>query len=392
MRAGLFCSLALALLLHAVSAMAETAKIDFWSAPRKGANMMNQVQTEADLAAAAALGIQFIRLAPDKWKSGARDFLIGDADHYAGLVPQDLAQLKKVLGWAADHHLKIVLTMLSLPGDRWKQLNGGRNDARLWQDKAYWRQAAAFWGDLAAALKDEPAIVAYNILNEPHPELGTGFQEEGSRDFAGWYAAAKGTPRDLNALYADIVAAIRQVDRTTPIMLDSGLYAAPDAFAYLVPMDDPAILYAFHMYEPYAFTAPANKGKYRYPGPVPFAGRTESWNRQRIAAYLDSVARWQTAHHIPADRIVASEFGCYRRNVSCRAYFTDLLAVLDGHAWPWAFYAFREDGWDGMDYEVGTGALPWKYWQAMEAGQHPAPPRSDNSLFQVLKREFAPAP
>ena len=54
--------------------------------------------------------------------------------------------------------------------------------------------------------------------------------------------------------------------------------------------------------------------------------------------------------------------------------------------------AFREDGWDGMDYEVGTGALPWKYWQAVEAGHHPAPPRKDNPLFEVLKREFAPAP
>ena len=31
---------------------------------------------------------------------------------------------------AAKHRLKVVLTMLSLPGDRWKQLNGGRNDAR----------------------------------------------------------------------------------------------------------------------------------------------------------------------------------------------------------------------------------------------------------------------
>src|SRR5215475_1012834 len=77
MRAGLLCSLALALLLHAAPAMADAAKIDFWSEPRKGANMMNQVQTEADLAAAAALGIQFIRLAPDKWKSAGHDFLIG---------------------------------------------------------------------------------------------------------------------------------------------------------------------------------------------------------------------------------------------------------------------------------------------------------------------------
>src|SRR5262249_43188749 len=163
------------------------------------------------------------------------------ADRYAGLNQADLARLNQALDWADRHGIKVVLTMLSLPGARWKQLNGNRDDGRLWRARAWWEQAAAFWRDLAAALLGRRALVAYNILNEPHPEKQGGFDEDGARDFAAWSARARGTARDLNAFYARIVAAIRSVDPETPIMLDAGLYAAPDAFAYLQPLADDRI-------------------------------------------------------------------------------------------------------------------------------------------------------
>jgi hypothetical protein len=376
--------------LAATPAFGDAAKIDFWATQKRGANMMNEVQTEAQFAAAAAHGIQWIRLAPDKWKAHGRDFLIGDADHYTGLDQTDLATLKAALAAADRHHVKIVLTMLSLPGDRWRQLNGGKDDIRLWRDPRYWAEAAGFWRDLAAALKDEPAVVGYNILNEPHPEKVGGFEESGSRDFVRWYRGAENTAADLNAFYAKLVAAIRSVDPDTPIMLDAGLYAAPDAFVYLKPVADPKILYAFHMYEPYDFTAPKNKGRYRYPGDVPFANVTRRWDADRIAWYLDNVAAWQRRRNIPSSRIVGAEFGCYRQNAGCAAYLGDVLAAIDAVGWHWAFYAFREDGWDGMDYEVGTGKLPWKYWQDVDAGKHPEPPREDdpkrNPLWGVIAK------
>lgn len=369
-------------------AAAQSAKIDFWDQQRKGANMMNAVQTEAQFIAAQKLGLQYVRLAIDKWPATGRDFLIGSADHYQGLDAKDLAKLRQVLGWAGKHDVKVVLTMLSLPGSRWRQLNGDKDDVRLWQDKAYWQQATAFWHDLADALKDEDVVVGYNILNEPHPErIGT-FDEDGSRDFAGWYREASGTARDLNAFYAQVIAAIREVDPATPIMLDAGLYAAPDAFAYLTPSSDDKTLYAFHMYEPYAFAAPKNKGRFTYPGEVPFAGKSVRWDRARIETYLGAVANWAKDRGVAANRIVGAEFGCYRQNAGCEDYLADVIASLNAQGWHWAFYAFREDGWDGMDYEVGTGKLPWKYWQDLEAGKKPEPPRGGNPLFAVIKREF----
>jgi hypothetical protein len=53
---------------------------------------------------------------------------------------------------------------------RWAQNNNGKVDDRLWQDKGKWHDAARFWHDLAAALKDHPAVAAYNLINEPAPE------------------------------------------------------------------------------------------------------------------------------------------------------------------------------------------------------------------------------
>jgi hypothetical protein len=160
----------------------------------------------------------------------------------------------------------------------------------------------------------------------------------------------------------------------------------------LKPVADAKTLYAFHMYEPYAFTAPKNKGQYRYPGKVPFGGEDLPWDAARIARTLDTVTTWQQANNIPSSRIVGAEFGCFRQNAGCAAYLADVIRPMNAAQWHWAFYAFREDGWDGMDYEVGTGKLPWKYWQDVDAGKHPAPPREDdpkkNPLWGVLAKEL----
>uniref|UniRef100_A0A1I7ZIA3 MarR family transcriptional regulator n=1 Tax=Steinernema glaseri TaxID=37863 RepID=A0A1I7ZIA3_9BILA len=43
-----------------------------------------------------------------------------------------------------------------------------------------------------------------------------------------------------------------------------------------------------------------------------------------------------------------------RRWAGCTAYLEDVLGTLDRQQVHWAFYSFREDSWDGMDYELGS--------------------------------------
>jgi len=369
-------------------------KIEFWDVQRKGANYFNVTPEEQWFKAAHELGIDWVRMTYDKWKGQRRDFLVGDTNNFTGIIKEDLAKLIQTLDWADKYNIKVVITPLGLPGNRWVQNNDNRRDLRIWNDQKYWRQAADFWRDLAASLKDHPAVYAYNILNEPIPEMKTGIAEHGPASrYAPWYKKYRGTSHDLPAFYETVIAAIRQVDSQTPIMLDAGWYAQPEAFVYWPKIGDQKVLYSFHMYEPYDFTNRKNFRKeqsYVYPGTIPFAGEDVHWNKQQIENYLSPFCEWAKVRKIPSNRLVCGEFGCYRRNQGGKEYLTDVIAVLNSHGLHWAFYSFREDGWDGYDYEIGTTGLGAAYWQAKEAGQNPEVPRRDNPLFSIIKRQFSP--
>lgn len=373
---------------------AQAAVNTFWSQPQRGGNSFNeQPPDRAYFDALRATGATWVRLTPDKWRSaGGRDFLMGNADRYQGLVQADVATLRRVLDDADAAGIKVVLVPLSLPLLRWKQKNGGVVDQRLWQSFDNHRPAQAFWRDLARALHGHPALVAYNLINEPAPEYGTPLREHADpAAMRAWYATVKDGPRDLPRFYTGLIAAVREVDADMPLMLDPGWYAAADALAYWpAPLKDPHLLYSVHMYEPYAATSAPNQKRatpYRYPAVVPFGPGKTQWDAKRVASYLQQPLAWADEHGVARNQMVVGEFGCMRRWPDCPAYLEDVLRVLEAQKVHWAFYAFREDAWDGMDYELGDAALPWMYWRDVEAGKVPTPMRADSPQFApILKR------
>lgn len=377
-------------------------KMSYWNEQRKGTNFMNSTSLPDNYEVAKEQGIEFVRLAPDKWSKDRdflfndkpdaninADFLIGSSDKYEGIVEEDFARLKADLDAAEAKGMKVIITVLSLPGDRWRQFNGAKNDDRIWNDTEYHKQAAQFWKDLAARLKNHPAVIGYNLINEPHPETGTGFHDFWTQDYSEWYAKVEHTAADLNSLYDTITKEIRTVDQTTPIIVDSGLYATPWAFTYLKPINDPNVLYAFHMYEPYEMTS-QNKKKgfaYSYPGSVKVGDdETEKeFNRLALKQFVEPVAEWASDHNIPANRIIVSEFGTNRMVQGADRYIADLISIFNEYGWHWAFYAFREDTWDGMDYELGSEKPNWKYWDAIEKEEQPAHGLADNPIWNEIK-------
>ena len=74
----------------------------FWDSQKKGANCFNKIPTEQWFQDANDLGLEWVRLAYDKWDSEHRDFLIGDASNYNGLMADDLIKLKQVVLWAKN--------------------------------------------------------------------------------------------------------------------------------------------------------------------------------------------------------------------------------------------------------------------------------------------------
>lgn len=383
-----------AFLLAMVPAAMAADLMAFWNSPRHGGNSFNRLPPDqAYFDALGGYGATWVRLSYDKWQPAERDFLLGDADAYQGLPATDLATLRATLDRAHRAGLKVVIAPLSLPGMRWSQNNQGQFDDRLWQDKRYWLQAAAFWRDLARELKGHPAIAAYNLVNEPAPEKQGGLVEHADPgQMQQWYARQQGGARDLPALYRQLIAAIREEDSDTPVMLDAGWFAAADAFGYWpAPLEDQRVLYSVHMYEPYLVTSAPNmtrKQPIAYPGLAPFAGQAQQWDGQRVAQYLRQPLDWAAAMKVPRSRLVVGEFGCMRRLPGCRQYLEDVLSVLDHYQLHWAFYSFREDSWDGMDYELGSAKVPWRYWQAIEQGAPDPLARKATVEFEPIRRRL----
>ena len=369
----------------------QPSKSGFWDTQRRGANCFNMVPTEKWFKDASEAGLQWVRFTFSKWEGEKRDFLIGNTDRYTGLVEADLVQLEKAIGWADKYGVKIVLTPLSLPGSRYRQHNGNKYDDKLWQSYEYHKQAEQFWRDLAGRVKDHKAVVGYNIINEPAPELTTGMKENGGNKnyYSRWYESHKGTPRDLPAFYQEIINAIREVDSLTPIMLDAGWYGQPMSFTYWPEMQGSHILYSIHMYEPWAYTNRrnfVNGNNLIYPGEIPSGQEIIHWDKNILEGYLQPFLEWAASTGIPESRLVIGEFGCYRRNSGCARYLGDLIEIFNTHNLHWAFYSFREDEWDGYDYEIGDGPLGWKYWEAKEQGKTVEPERSgDNPMWKVIK-------
>lgn len=96
-----------AVLVAFAQAAAAADLISFWDQPARGANVFNAApKDQAYFEALADTGATWARLTFSKWKGRERDFLIGDADHYRGLVPEDLARLRAELDAAHAAGLK----------------------------------------------------------------------------------------------------------------------------------------------------------------------------------------------------------------------------------------------------------------------------------------------
>lgn len=258
-----------------LGAKAHGRGIEYWDFPRQGENLSGPFVDESLLKAVRAKGVRLLRLSPNGWLSTQRDFLLASADEFLRLMPADLERLIGVLASADEQGLSVVLSTKSLPGARFRPQNDGIDDRRLWSEEYFLERSAEFWRRLAIAFKGHPAVVAYDLLDEPHPERRDGIL---SPEMTGaWHREIAGTAVDLNRFNERLVKAIRAVDAETPILVESGFYASARAFEFLKPLADSKVLYSFH-------------------------SLPDDTERDFAA-----VSAWQKLHGIPSSRIVVGE-------------------------------------------------------------------------------------
>lgn len=185
----------------------------------------SQHHSAADFARAREMGFNSVRFAFDgDWYADSPDFFF--------------QWLDRNVAWAKEHDMRLVLDLHTPIGGFWLDRTSDAVSFDLWSSAELQQRNIDLWRDVAGRYKDEKAIAAYDLLNEPVTTDATGEQ---------WQRLA-----------GDMVAAVRAVD-PNHLLVMGGIYGVNGHYGttgidrhFLV--DDDNVVYDFHFYEPMEYT------------------------------------------------------------------------------------------------------------------------------------------
>ena len=178
----------------------------------------------------------------------------------------------------------------------------------------------AVWTAIAEHLRDAPASVLFEPLNEPNTALDPLWNDR----------------------VAELIAAIRRTNPTRNLVVDSADWASLDTLELLrLPASDRHLIASVHYYEPRAFT---HQGAPWETGTKGLAGVTwrTAVDRPRVRADLDKVRAWSLAQRRP---VFLGEFGAYDSgDTASRARYFDAVArEAEARGLSWAYWQFDHD-------------------------------------------------
>lgn len=189
---------------------------DFWRRFRQ------DYITEADIARIKELGFNSVRPAMN-W----RVFM----DEQTGAFKEDGFQLiDNLVDWCTTNNVYIILDLHGAPGGQTgANIDDSENNfPKLYSDDIAQQRFIALWVEFARRYKNEPTIIAYDLLNEPLPKKFKQFNEK------------------LQPLFKRATEAIRQVDSRHMISLEGANWSTN--FMVFGPPFDDNTFYQFHKY------------------------------------------------------------------------------------------------------------------------------------------------
>ncbi|MBV8855494.1 MAG: glycoside hydrolase family 5 protein [Acidobacteria bacterium] len=139
--------------------------------------------------------------------------------------------LDRVVGWCRREGLYVILDMHAAPGGQTgDNIDDSFGYPFLFESAEAQDLTVNLWRKLAARYAQEPAVLGYDLLNEP---------------VAHYFDAAHFNPR-LEPLYKKIVAGIREVDKNHVVFLGGAQWDTN--FKVFGPPFDGRVAYTFHKY------------------------------------------------------------------------------------------------------------------------------------------------
>ena len=276
----------------------------------------------------------------------------------------NLATLDAALPLARAAGLKIVLCAAETYGWSPALFQGSATELAIYRE-----HLATFWTAIAQRYLNEPAIIAYDLLNEP----ATDYFSQGA-----WYD---------NVLPAAI-AAVRRVNPSIWLMVESEYWGQAGNFADMPLTDDPYVIYSFHMYAPASFTSQgiANYIGYTatYPGPNSVFGTSPYafWDKETLRGAMQTEINFSLAH--PDKRIMVGEFGALRWADGADRWMNDCIELFEEYGWDWCNHS--PSGWNGYNVTYSPDRENWQA-TAPDGGVRGAAWRVLHEGFQLNARD-----
>lgn len=253
------------------------------------------------------------------------------------------ARIDELLAWVKANGMYLVLDLHAAPGGQGNDLAISDRDPSkpvLWDDAENRRKTIALWRRLAERYGDEPAIGAYDLINEPNwnfdtEGLGNGCDETRSEPV--W------------TLQREITEAIREVDRRHMIVLEGNCWG--NNYRGLPPLWDDNLVLSFHKY----------------------------WNRNAAAAIAD-ITRLRDQRNVP---VWLGESG-----ENSNVWFRDAIALVEGEGIGWAFWPLKKIGFNQpLEIQANPGwAKLVAYWTA--DGPRPTAEEAEAALMTLAMHDI----
>lgn len=215
-------------------------------------------------------------------------------------------------------------------------------DPALVYDHVWTNQVAqdawiAMWRHMAARYHSHPVVVGYELMVEPN----AAGRLLDMYDPAEFYPAYAGTLYDWNQFFPRLVAAVREVDQDTPVLVGPMGWSAVRWLPYLRVLDDPRMVYTVHQYEPQTqYTHQEPSDTHTYPGQydVDWDGVPDNFNRAWLDAYLAPIRDFKAEHGAP---VAVTEYGVVRWARNAGDFMHDSMDAFEQLGLNHAFWAWN---------------------------------------------------
>lgn len=282
----------------------------------------------------------------DLARAGANYVQISHAGLWRQTPPYDLdaaaqANLDSVIQMAAKAGLYAVIAFRTGPGRNENAIIGRDRTVleSIWTSELEQAMWAAMLRYTAERYRDDPTVVGYDPMVEPNDSARRGFPDPQT-----FYAQYGGTLEDFNGLAQRITKAVREVDPTTPILLEPDGFGNVPWLAYLKVTGDPRTVYTVHDYMPFDYTHEL-RPLATYPGPydVYGDGQLTLVDKTYLDGYLRPVRTYAQGNGVP---VAVTEFGVHWTAPNAAGYLRDRIDLQDriGNwaVWTWQAASLSE--------------------------------------------------